>query len=66
MLRWKVSSTMANSKSYNWLNFRLNGNDVASFYDQNHEENHRSSMVGQSLLLNLKIGDQIQVSYINL
>ena len=42
--------------------FRLNGNDVASFYDQNHDSNHRSSMVGQSILLNLKIGDTIQVS----
>ena len=46
--------------------FRCNGNDVASFYDQNHDSNHRSSMVGQSVLLNLKIGDVIQVSIKNL
>ena len=40
---------------------RLNGNEVASFYDQNHESNHKNSMVGQSTLLNLKIGDKVQV-----
>ena len=41
---------------------RLNGNEVASFYDQNHESNHKNSMVGQSTLINLKIGDKVQVS----
>ena len=50
----------------NKFSFRCNGNDVASFYDQNHDSNHRSSMVGQSVLLNLKIGDVIQVSIKNL
>ena len=39
----------------------MNGNEVASFYDQNHESNHKNSMVGQSTLLNLKIGDKVQV-----
>ena len=60
------------SKHYNswYISFqnRLNGNEVASFYDQNHESNHKNSMVGQSTLINLKIGDKVQVSrlcYIN-
>ena len=44
-----------------FLRCRLNGNEVASFYDQNHESNHKNSMVGQSTLLNLKIGDKVQV-----
>jgi len=43
------------------LSIRLNGNEVASFYDQNHESNHKNSMVGQSTLINLKIGDKVQV-----
>ena len=41
--------------------YRLNGNEVASFYDQNHESNHKNSMVGQSVLLNLQINDKVQV-----
>ena len=41
--------------------FRLNGNEVASFYDQNHESNHKNSMVGQSVLLDLKVNDKVQV-----
>ena len=45
-----------------FLSFRCNGNEVASFYDQNHESNHKNSMVGQSVLLELKQGDKIQVS----
>ena len=44
------------------LSIRQNGNEVASFYDQNHESNHKNSMVGQSVLLDLKQGDKIQVS----
>ena len=43
------------------IHFRLNGSEVASFYDQNHESNHKNSMVGQSVLLNLKINDKVQV-----
>ena len=44
------------------LSIRQNGNEVASFYDQNHESNHKNSMVGQSVLVNLQIGDKVQVS----
>ena len=40
---------------------RMNGNEVASFYDQNHESNHKNSMVGQSVLLNLNVNDKVQV-----
>ena len=43
------------------LAIRHNGNEVASFYDQNHESNHKNSMVGQSVLLSLKVGDKVQV-----
>ena len=42
-------------------NFRLNGNEVASFYDQNHESNHKNSMVGQSVLIYCNQGDKVQV-----
>ncbi len=34
---------------------------MASFYDQNHESNHKNSMAGQSVLLDLDKGDRIQV-----
>jgi len=43
------------------LSIRLNGKEVACFYDQNHESNHKNSMVSQSVLLNLNIGDKVQV-----
>ncbi|XP_040568363.1 uncharacterized protein [Lepeophtheirus salmonis] len=43
------------------LSLRHNGNQVASFYDQNHESNHKNSMVGQSIIVDLEIGDKIQV-----
>ena len=43
------------------MTIRHNGNQVASFYDQNHESNHKNSMVGQSVILELEIGDKVQV-----
>merc|ERR1712004_450328 len=43
------------------LSLRMNGNEIASFYDQNHESNHKNSMVGQSVLLNLNVNDKVQV-----
>ena len=43
------------------LSLRCNGNEVASFYDQNHDSNHKNSMVGQSVVVELGQGDKIQV-----
>merc|ERR1712038_361265 len=43
------------------LSLRCNGNEVASFYDQNHDSNHKNSMVGQSVVVELSEGDKIQV-----
>eukprot|EP00096_Caligus_rogercresseyi_P007452 TRINITY_DN2530_c0_g1_i3.p1 TRINITY_DN2530_c0_g1~~TRINITY_DN2530_c0_g1_i3.p1 ORF type:complete len:368 (+),score=120.03 TRINITY_DN2530_c0_g1_i3:169-1272(+) len=43
------------------LSLRHNGNQVASFYDQNHESNHKNSMVGQSIILDMESGDRVQV-----
>eukprot|EP00095_Tigriopus_kingsejongensis_P007650 maker-scaffold116_size340332-snap-gene-0.22 protein:Tk07650 transcript:maker-scaffold116_size340332-snap-gene-0.22-mRNA-1 annotation:"Cerebellin-3" len=34
---------------------------VASFYDQNHESNHRNSMAGQSVVVDLEVGDHVQI-----
>jgi len=43
------------------LSLRCNGNELASFYDQNHDSNHKNSMVGQSVVADLAQGDKIQV-----
>ena len=43
------------------LSLRCNGNELASFYDQNHDSNHKNSMVGQSVVVEVGQGDKIQV-----
>jgi len=43
------------------LSLRCNGNEMASFYDQNHDSNHKNSMVGQSIVVELMEGDKVQV-----
>lgn len=43
------------------LSLRCNGNEVASFYDQNHDSNHKNSMVGQSVVVDLSQGDKVQI-----
>jgi hypothetical protein len=43
------------------MTLRRNGHEVASFYDQNHESNHKNSMAGQAVLLDLEVGDKVQV-----
>jgi len=43
------------------LSLRCNGNELASFYDQNHDSNHKNSMVGQSVVVELSQGDKVQV-----
>ena len=41
---------------------RRNGVEVATLFDQNHADNHKNSMVGQNVLMELQQGDRIQVS----
>jgi len=43
------------------LSLRCNGNEMASFYDQNHDSNHKNSMAGQSIVADLSVGDRVQV-----
>ena len=39
---------------------RRNGVEVATVFDQNHQDNHKNSMAGQTTLLELAEGDRIQ------
>merc|ERR1712241_687070 len=41
------------------LSIRLNGEEVASVFDQNHKDNHKNSMAGTTILLQLKKGDEV-------
>jgi len=43
------------------LSIRLNGEEVASVFDQNHKDNHKNSMAGTTILLGLKKGDEVCV-----
>merc|ERR1739844_43674 len=43
------------------LSIRLNGEEVASVFDQNHKDNHKNSMAGTTILLQLKKGDEVCV-----
>jgi len=43
------------------LSIRCNGNELASFYDQNHDSNHKNSMASQSIIAELCEGDKIQI-----
>jgi len=43
------------------LSIRLNGEEVASVFDQNHKDNHKNSMAGTTILLDLKKGDEVVV-----
>merc|ERR1719205_582016 len=40
---------------------RRNGVEVATLFDQNHVDNHKNSMVGQNVLMELQQGDRIQI-----
>ena len=42
----------------------LNPIQVGTVYDQNHIDNHRNSMAGQSLLVELEHGDRVQVGQV--
>jgi len=43
------------------LSIRKNGEEIASIFDQNHKDNHKNSMAGQSIILEVKKGDEIVV-----
>lgn len=43
------------------VSLRQNDHELASLYDQNHADNHKSSMVGQVVVAALSQGDTLQV-----
>merc|ERR1712178_179754 len=43
------------------LSIRKNGEEIASIFDQNHKDNHKNSMAGQNIILDVKKGDEIVV-----
>jgi len=43
------------------LSIRVNGEEVASVFDQNHKDNHKNSMAGTTIIVNLKKGDEVVV-----
>ena len=48
------------------LSLRRNGVEVASLFDQNHVDNHKNSMAGTTLIMELNQGDRVQVSWRNI
>merc|ERR1712055_424254 len=43
------------------LSIRKNGEEVAPIFDQNHKDNHKNSMAGQNIIVDVKRGDEIVV-----
>merc|ERR1712183_676806 len=43
------------------LSIRRNGEEIASIFDQNHKDNHKNSMAGQNIIMDVKRGDEIVV-----
>jgi len=43
------------------LSIRKNGEEIASIFDQNHKDNHKNSMAGQTIVINVERGDEIVV-----
>merc|ERR1712061_545223 len=43
------------------LSIRKNGEEVASIFNQNHKDNHKNSMAGQNIIIDVKRGDEIVV-----
>merc|ERR1711936_1329726 len=52
-------ATHGNKKAL--LSIRKNGEEVASIFDQNHKDNHKNSMAGQNIIIDVKRGDEIVV-----
>merc|ERR1711993_211997 len=58
MFRFHIA-THDNKKAL--LSIRKNGEEVASIFDQNHKDNHKNSMAGQNIIIDVKRGDEIVV-----
>merc|ERR1739848_438719 len=43
------------------LSIRKSGEEIASIFDQNHKDNHKNSMAGQNIIMDVKRGDEIVV-----
>merc|ERR1739846_15622 len=43
------------------LSIRKNGEEIASIFDQNHKDNHKNSMAGQNIIMDVKRGDEVVV-----
>merc|ERR1712222_225441 len=43
------------------LSIRKNGEEVASIFDQNHKDNHKNSVAGQSIVIDCIRGDEIVI-----
>merc|ERR1712142_1036556 len=43
------------------LSIRKDGEEIASIFDQNHKDNHKNSMAGQNIIINVNRGDEIVV-----
>merc|ERR1711971_702592 len=43
------------------LSIRKNGEEIASIFDRNHKDNHKNSMAGQNIIIDVKRGDEIVV-----
>merc|ERR1712114_171510 len=43
------------------LSIRKNGEEIASIFDQNHKDNHKNSMAGQNIIVDVKRVDEIVV-----
>lgn len=43
------------------LSIRKNGEEIASIFDQNHKDNHKNSMAGQTVVVDLLKGDEIVI-----
>merc|ERR1711884_832179 len=43
------------------LSIRKNGEEIASIFDQNHKDNHKNSMAGQTIIMECVRGDEVVV-----
>ena len=43
------------------LSIRRNGEEIASVFDQNHKDNHKNSMAGQTIIMDCVKGDEVVV-----
>ena len=44
------------------LSIRVNDQEIASVFDQNHKDNHKNSMAGTNVISNVNKGDQVWLS----